>query len=58
LLIAEQEAELRQEVEQGIADEQVWTGVMVAQRMSEILGQPVHRTRGWELLGIKSVHVM
>jgi len=50
LLSAEQEGELRQAVEQGVADGQVWTGVMVAQRMSEILGQRVHRTRGWELL--------
>jgi transposase len=50
LLTAEQETALRHEVEQGIAAGEVWTGVMVAQRMSELRGQPVHRTRGWELL--------
>ena len=50
LLTAEQEAALQAEVEQAFADGQAYTGVQVAQRMSEMLGRPVHPARGWALL--------
>lgn len=50
LLSERQEAELKAEVEQAFAEGQPYTGVQVARRMSEILGRPVRRQRGWELL--------
>jgi transposase len=50
LLTAEQEAELKDEVEEAFAAGRPRTGVQVAHRMSEILGRPVRRERGWELL--------
>jgi transposase len=50
LLSEQQEADLKAEVEQAFADGQPYTGVQVAKRMSEILGRPVRRQRGWELL--------
>jgi transposase len=50
LLTAEQEAILQAEVEQAFTDGQPYTGVQVAQRMSEVLGRPVHPARGWTLL--------
>lgn len=50
LLSAEQESQLKAEVEVAEAKGAAWNGVQVAQRMSELLGQPVHAVRGWEML--------
>jgi transposase len=50
LLNAEQEADLRAEIEGGISAGEIWTGVDVARRISELVGYAVHRARGWELL--------
>ena len=50
LLSEEQERELKTEVEAAFAAGQAYTGVDVARRMSEMLGRPVIRQRGWELL--------
>ena len=50
LLSEQQEADLKTEVEQAFADGHPYTGVQVASRMSELLGRPVRRQRGWELL--------
>jgi len=50
LLDAEQEADLRAEVEGGIRVGDIWTGVDVAYRISQLVGYEVHRARGWELL--------
>lgn len=50
LLSAEQEAQLKAEVETAEASGHAWNGVQVARRMSELLGQPVHAVRGWEML--------
>jgi transposase len=50
LLSAAQERELQSEVEEAFAQGQPYTGVQVAQRMSEMLGHPVYPARGWELL--------
>ena len=50
LLNAEQEADLRAEVEGGISAGEIWTGVDVARRISQLVGYEVHRARGWELL--------
>lgn len=50
LLNGEQESQLKAEVEAAEAQGAAWSGVQVAQRMSELLGQPVHAVRGWEML--------
>lgn len=50
LLTQQQESELQAEVEAAFTAGQAYTGVDVARRMSEILGQPVIRQRGYELL--------
>lgn len=50
LLSAAEESELQREVEEAFAQGQPYSGVQVAQRMSEILGRAVYPARGWELL--------
>lgn len=50
LLSPEAEAALQKEVETAFAAGQPYSGVQVAQRMSEILGRPIHPARGWALL--------
>ena len=50
LLTTEVKQDLQQEVEAALADGQPYTGVQVAQRMSEILGRTVYPARGWALL--------
>lgn len=50
LLNSEQEQQLEQEVEAAVAAQSAWNGVQVAERMSELLGRPVHAVRGWEWL--------
>jgi transposase len=50
LLNGEQESQLKAEVEAAEVQGEAWSGVQVAQRMSELLGQPVHAVRGWEML--------
>jgi transposase len=50
LLSAEQEQELRTEVETGLAEGEYWTGPQLAHRMGQILGRDVHPSRGWELM--------
>ena len=50
LLSAREERDLQSEVEEAFAQGQPYTGVQVAQRMSELLGRTVYPARGWELL--------
>lgn len=50
LLTPEREQALQKEVDEAYAQGQPYTGVQVAQRMSEILGRTVHPARGWAVL--------
>ena len=50
LLSAREERNLQNEVEEAFAQGQPYTGVQVAQRMSELLGRAVYPAWGWELL--------
>ena len=50
MLSPREEKELQNEVEEAFAQGQPYTGVQVAQRMSELLGRAVYPARGGELL--------
>jgi transposase len=50
LLTPEQEKSLCAEIDQGLEAGQTWSGPQVAQRMSDLLGQPIYAARGWEFL--------
>lgn len=50
LLTPEQETQLQNEAETAFAEGRPYNGPQLARRMSELLGRPVRRERGWELL--------
>ncbi len=50
LLGDEEEAALREALKEPLPGGDLWSGVQVARWMSERLGRPVARQRGWEML--------
>ncbi|MBC8077509.1 MAG: helix-turn-helix domain-containing protein, partial [Chloroflexales bacterium] len=50
LLVAEQQHELRQALQNAPPDGGVWTGPKVAQWIAARIGRRVHRQRGWDYL--------
>ncbi len=50
LLGSQDEAVLRQALQEPLPEGDLWSGVQVARWMSERLGRPVGRQRGWETL--------